>query len=180
MGRSKKYTQFTPVEMYIDPYNTSILWYYIPGFNGYEISNTGIVRSMKHYKKYPFGILIRPRETKDPIDLFTKFYGELTYELSDNNNIRQVITRSELLGLASNNKQKIDGYPRRTIVTDISPRNIRCFVKRKPVISPKDQIHKVEFYYEKDNNSNIQSGEQLNREDKVYIIKPLIFNDGEE
>lgn len=178
MRRSKKNTQYTPVERYIDPYNSNLLWYYIPGFNGYEISNTGIVRSMKHYKKYPFGMLIRPRETNDPMDLFTKLYGELTYELSDNNNERQVITRSELLNLAFSNKIKVNGYPRRTVVTDIGSRNQRCFIKKKKPegISPKEQIHQVQFYYEKDTNVKSDTGES---KEKSYIIKPLIFDDGE-
>ena len=55
----KKISTFVRVENYINPMSQDIWWYYIPGFNGYEISNTGIVRSMKHYKKYPYGILIR-------------------------------------------------------------------------------------------------------------------------
>ena len=181
MRRSKKQTQLIPVQMYIDPSNPNVLWYHIPGFNGYEISNNGIVRSMKHFRKYPFGILIRPRETKDPLDLFTKYYDELTYELSDDYNERQIITRTELLNLAKNNKRKVTGYPRHTATVDISSRNPRRF-RRKPStdISPKDQIHQVQFYYEKDKDLNIQTGEQLNTEkEKLNIIQPLIFYDGE-
>ena len=67
---NKRISQFIPVQNFINPYDQNIWWYYIPGFNGYEISNTGIVRSMKHYKKYPFGILIKPREIKDIRELF--------------------------------------------------------------------------------------------------------------
>lgn len=183
MRRSKKYTQFTPVQQYIDPYNSDLWWYYIPGFNGYEISNTGIVRSMKHFRKYPFGILIRPRETKDPMDLFTKNYGDLTYELSDNNNERQVIRRSELLALASSNPYHVTGYPRRTVVSDVSPRNLRCFIQKKadPGIPLTEKIHQIQFYYEKDTDIKIQTGELINMEkEKYHIIKPLIFKDGDE
>lgn len=174
MGRSMC-AHYTPVERYIDPRNTNILWYYIPGFNGYEISNTGIVRSMKHHRKYPFGILIKPREVKDPIELFTKNFIELTYELSDDYNERHIITRSELLSLAANNKIKVNGYPRLTIIADNSSRNPRCFKKYNKTNnnSLKEQIHQVEFCYEK--NVNVQAGEQLN----TNIIQPLIFNDGE-
>lgn len=166
-----KISNFAPIQNYIDPNNSSILWYYIPGFNGYEISNTGIIRSMKHYKKYPFGMLIRPREVNDPIELFTKQFNDLTYELSDNNNKRQIMKRSTLLNLAINNQYHVQGYPRTTIVTDIAPRNIRCFIQREEDISSiKNKVHQVQFYYEK-----INTDEQNNTKDKSSIIKPLIF-----
>ena len=161
----KKISQFVRVENYINPMSQDIWWYYIPGFNGYEISNTGIVRSMKHYKKYPYGILIRPKEISDPLELFTKVFPELTYELSDNNNERKVIKRSELQYLASSNQYQIQGYPRRTIITDISPRNMRCFIQKQCETTPlTEQVHQVQFYYKKDTN----------------IIKPLIFERSED
>ena len=169
----KKASEFTRVEHYISPVSQDIWWYYIPGFNGYEISNTGIVRSMKHYKKYPYGILIKPREVSDPLELFTKSFCELTYELSDNNNERKTIKRSELQYLAASSQNKVQGYPRRTIVTDISPRNMRCFIQRKYDKVPlTEQIHQVQFYYEKDNNIN-------NGDSQSPIIKPLIFERSE-
>lgn len=176
--RKKKYTQFTPIQNYINPYDTTIWWYYIPGFNGYEISNTGIVRSMKHYRKYPFGILIRPKETNDPIDLFTKYYEDLSYELSDNNNERRVMKRSELLYMASKNPYHVQGYPRRTVVTNIAPRNQRCFVQKKidPGVSIDEKLHQIQFYYEKDTDIKINNGELINMEkEQSPIIKPLIF-----
>lgn len=55
------------------------LWYYIPGFNGYEVSNDGYVRSMKHWRKYPYGILIKPKSINN---------GEAIFELSNDNNER--------------------------------------------------------------------------------------------
>lgn len=162
----KRISKFIPVERYINPLSQDILWYYIPGFNGYEISNTGIVRSMKHYKKYPYGILIRPREVSDPLELFTKVFDDLIYELSDNNNKRQVVRRSELQYLASTNPYYIQGYPRKTIVTDIASRNIKCFIQRQYDNVPlTEQIHQVQFYYEKDNDVK---------------IKPLIFERTED
>lgn len=178
--KPKRLYTFVPVQQYIDPYTSDLWWYYIPGFNGYEISNTGIVRSMKHFRKYPFGILIRPREVSNPLDLFTKSYDDLTYELSDNNNERQVIKRSTLLYLASSNPYHVQGYPRRTIVTDIAPRNLRCFIQKKidtgtPLT---ESIHKVQFYYEKDTDVKISTGELVNMEkEKSHIIQPLIFDE---
>ena len=178
----KKTTKFAPVQNYIDPNSSDLWWYYIPGFNGYEISNTGIVRSMKHFRKYPFGILIKPREIDNPIDLFTKQYIELTYELSDNNNERQIIKRSELLSLASSNTHQVQGYPRRTIVSDTGSRNLRCFVKKKSDLSTPltEKVHQVQFYYEQDKNIKVDTEETINIEkENSHIIRPLIFNDGE-
>ena len=80
-----------------------------------------------------------------------------------------------------NNKYRVNGYPRQTIITDNSSRNLRCFKKNiNTGNSLKDQIHQVEFCYENNKNSNIQTGELINRDEKSYIIKPLIFNDGEK
>ena len=96
---------------------------------------------------------------------FTKVFPELTYELSDNNNERKVIKRSELQYLASSNQYQIQGYPRRTIITDISPRNMRCFIQKQCETTPlTEQVHQVQFYYKKDTN----------------IIKPLIFERSED
>jgi len=48
-----------PIENAIDIYNPNILWADLsPQYPGYQLSNTGIIRSMKFYKKYPFGILL--------------------------------------------------------------------------------------------------------------------------
>ena len=50
-----------PIESVININNPSISWAEIsPTYNGYQISNTGLIRSMKFYKKYPYGILISP------------------------------------------------------------------------------------------------------------------------
>lgn len=162
----KDVTNFAPVQNYINIYDSNILWYYIPGFNGYEISSTGIVRSMKHFRKYPYGMIIRPKEIKDPIELFVNNYPELTYVLSDNNNERQVVTRTELINLARNNHNKVYGYPRKTIVTDIGSRNIVLLKPPKPKseIPLTEQIHEVQFYYKENSN----------------IIQPLIFERTED
>ena len=68
---------------------------------------------MKHYMKYPYGILVKPvNGSKDPI-----------FEISDDNNKRKRKKLSELMNLAISNSNKVSGYPRATIVTDINSRN---------------------------------------------------------
>jgi hypothetical protein len=153
---------YSPVQNYINPYDMNIWWYYIPGFNGYEISNTGIVRSMKHFKKYPFGMIIKPKEVVDVLQLFTEQYDDLTYELSDNYNRRQTIKRSEIINLALNNKFPIAGYPRKTMFTDVSSRNLKCFFPLPP--QQPQEYYQVQFYHEEDNNIK-----------NTEVIKPIIF-----
>ena len=54
-----------PIESVINIYDTSIVWADLgPDYKGYQISNTGLVRSMKFFKKYPFGILLEPDNGK--------------------------------------------------------------------------------------------------------------------
>lgn len=116
-------------------------WYYIPGFNGYEVSNDGFIRSMKHYKKYPFGILIQPRKHKNGT---IKYPEDPIYELSNNDNERVCLKLSQIMNLALNNIYQITGYPRRTCVTDISPRNQRIFVKKN--LQNQSQFDKTLFF----------------------------------
>ena len=56
----KQRRKFNDVKYFLDIYDQNRLWYFIPqpGFNGYEVSNDGYVRSIKYYMKYPYGILI--------------------------------------------------------------------------------------------------------------------------
>lgn len=49
-----------PIETVVDIRDMSIRWADMLPYNGYQISTTGLVRSMKFYKKYPYGILITP------------------------------------------------------------------------------------------------------------------------
>ena len=116
--------KFIALESVLDIYDTRRVWYYIPGFNGYELSNDGYIRSLKHYKRYPFGILIRaklnPKDGNDPI-----------FELSNNNNERINISRSQIFNLVKENKRQITGYPRLTVVTDYQSRNPRELVHKK-------------------------------------------------
>lgn len=130
--------KYTPVETIIDPYDVNIVWYYIPGFNGYEISNTNIVRSMKHFKKYPFGILIHPVSgTGD----------NTTFEITNDNNERVRITVGELSSLAHNNKNVVSGYPRRTYISDNHSRNK---VINKHISNPGANYHYAKFTIIKD------------------------------
>lgn len=108
---------FTPIDIVINIFDPNILWFDIPGYRGYEVSTLGHIRSMKHFKKYPYGILIKPTSIADPKDPI--------YELSDNNNNRVRIHYSEIAKLANSNRN----YPRSTMSTDYMSRN--KFVKNE-------------------------------------------------
>lgn len=126
---------YTPVESVIDINDDNILWSYIPGFNGYEVSNNGYLRSMKHFRKYPYGILICP-VNRAP-------YGDSCdpmFELSNDNNERVKIRLSQLIMLAANNKYSVSGYPRHTYISDCHSRNDRHFVNK--YIPPVDNTAK--------------------------------------
>ena len=87
-----KYTKFTPIQCILNIYDTNRVWLAIPGYNGYEISNDNIVRSMKHFKKYPYGIQIQPanKDVADPV-----------YTMSNNDNKRVNVKLSEILALVA-------------------------------------------------------------------------------
>lgn len=155
--------KFTLVEEVLN-INDNRLWYYIPNYNGYEISNDNYIRSMKHYKKYPYGLLIQPKknnkgEISNPSDPI--------YTLSNNQNERVDIPLSQIIQLAQNNPYHITGYPRTTCTVDISSRNQRCFIKNK---TPKPQsdktIHTTKF-------TIISSGEIIGR--KKERIPDYVF-----
>ena len=124
--RSKRYTA---VEDVLNV-NDNRLWYYIPSFRGYEISNDGYVRSMKNFKKFPFGILIKPAtkgKNDDPI-----------FELVTDSCIKVKIKRSQLLELARKNPYGVAGYPRTTCTTDRFSRNMGIFSKKPINVPPID------------------------------------------
>lgn len=180
MNDSRRYI---PVEAVL-PIYCDRLWYYIPGFNGYEISNDGYVRSMKHYRAYPFGILIQPKKDKDGNIIDPE---DPIFELSDNNNERHAIHRSQLIYLSKNNKLIVNGYPRSTIITDRSSRNDRHFVVRKgkgdqDLKLPntnynKDTTHYVKFTIVQDTKQAFNS--TLTRSKLICPIKPLDPSKGE-
>lgn len=109
--------QFTPIEDVLNIFDNTRYWLYIPGFNGYEVSNDGYVRSMKHYVKYPCGILIKP------VNIKSKDSCDPLYELSDDNNKRQRIHLSDIMQLAIKSQYSIGGYPRATMSTYSGSRN---------------------------------------------------------
>lgn len=103
---------YTPVEAVLNPYEPR-KWYWLKDFNGYEISEDGYLRSMKHHRKYPYGIMITPKiKGEDP-----------TFELSNNQNERVTVKRSELMKMAFENHIGVSGYPRSTMMTDHWSRN---------------------------------------------------------
>ena len=128
-------SKFIPVESVLNPYEPRY-WYYLEGYNGYELSNDYYLRSMKHYKAYPCGILIRPKiQGEDPV-----------FTLSDNNNNRVDVHLSTLIKIANNPVRGVSGYPRSTTVTDCSSRNDRHFVKKKKALPPLDnEPHYAKF-----------------------------------
>ena len=132
-------TKFIPVEAVLNIYEAR-WWMYIEGFNGYELSQEPngycYLRSMKHYKKYPYGILIRPKtQGEDPV-----------FTLSNNNNERVDVHLSELLKIAKNPTRAVSEYPRPTITTDNTSRNDRHFVKKKNTLPPLDnEPHYAKF-----------------------------------
>lgn len=113
-------SNFTPVEEVLNIYDMNRVWYPVYGYNGYEVSNDKIVRSMKHYKKYPYGLLIKPIKDTD------------NYVLSDDNNCRKTLSVEEIYQLGITNPfNKSSNYPRPTAMTDGNPRNDRHFIKKE-------------------------------------------------
>lgn len=110
--------RYIPVEDVLNIFDENRLWYYIPSFNGYEVSNDGYLRSMKHYKKYPYGIIIRSIDRDS-----YKGSCDPLYEISDDDNNRHRIRMSQLVYLAATNQFSVRGYPRHTIITSDSSRN---------------------------------------------------------
>ena len=170
------YSKYTPVESCLDIYDSNRLWYYIPGFNGYEVSNDGYVRSMKHYHKYPYGILIVPKKNKKGE---IKCPQDVIFEISDNNNERQLIHLSQLIYLAKTNPYGVAGYPRCTIITDTSSRNDRKFIKskNKMKIPPIDKDwHYAKFTIIEDGKSTLN----MTKKDYNEIICPLVAIKGDQ
>ena len=129
---------FILVEEVMDIHDSSRYWMYIPGFNGYEISNDYYVRSIKHWKKYPFGILLQPRKNKSDT--------EPVYSMSNDNNERVSLPLSEIYRLAMSVANCTPGYPRRTIETNKGSRNQKCTIKRPTKQNDnKNTVHKVSF-----------------------------------
>ena len=124
------------VEDVLNIHDPNRVWLYIPGFNGYEISNDGYIRSIKHWRKYPFGILIQPRSNKKDT--------EPIYNITNDNNERVNISYSEIYRLAHSVTNITPGYPRKTIETNVGSRNQKCTIKRPPK-QVDNTVHSVRF-----------------------------------
>lgn len=131
--------KFTPVQSVMNVYDQSVLWYGIEGYRGYEVSTTHLIRSMKHFNKYPFGILIKPKKDRDGNIIHPE---DPIYELSDNNNERQTLSLSQILYIVNNTPDQ-PGYPRYTIVTNQASRTQRAFTRK----SPKHSLDNNEIIY---------------------------------
>lgn len=156
----KKRRGFIKVEDVIDPSDPNIWWNYIPGFNGYELSNTYLVRSMKHYRTSPFGIIIQPKENKNKEDP--------TYELSNTNGERVAIRLSQLIYLVHSNHFTIPNYPRKTYQTDISARNKRY------LISPPKESKPKQVNYDLDRKRYPKREVKQSKDDTFYEGLPRI------
>lgn len=73
---------------------------------------------MKHYRKHPYGILVKPVQ-REPY----KSSSDPLYELSDNNNKRQRIRYSQIAMLANQNPYEVASYPRHTMLANTASRN---------------------------------------------------------
>lgn len=134
-----KYSKFTLVEHVMDVFDENRVWFYIPNYNGYELSNDGYIRSMKHWRKYPFGLIIRPDKNG-------------YYELSNNQNKRVKVKMEEILELIKNNPYHVTGYPRKTYMVDRSSRNQAYFIKDKqPKPQPDNTVKHAKFTIIKEN-----------------------------
>lgn len=127
--------KYTPVECVLNIYEPR-KWFYISGWNGYEISNDGYLRSMKHFRKYPFGILIKPVEVGSDGAIFV---------LSNDQNERIRININDLFKLAKESSTIVSGYPRDTIVSDVSSRNKYAFLTKAKPKNNLDEIHHTNF-----------------------------------
>ena len=91
-------------------YDDNRQWICINGYNGYEYSNDGLLRSMKNFKVNPTGKLIKKYRDK-------KGYY---FILSDNSNERKKVYEDEIRYIIANDKIP---RVRRTYETDIDSRN---------------------------------------------------------
>lgn len=156
----KKISKPIPVESVFDLRTDSQMWYNIPGYNGYEISNQGYIRSMKNFRRYPYGMLIRPIKDKK---------GNNYFELSDDFNHRKKLSIQEIWNLAMNNPYKNNSYPRSTWITDSRSRNPLAFSHSRTDSKPikQETYSYVEFPIIKDIDNDIQI---RNFKSPIYFI----------
>lgn len=131
-------------------YDDNRRWICINGYNGYEYSNDGLLRSMKNFKVNPTGKLLKKYKNK-------KGYY---YILSDNNNQRKKVYEQEIIDII--NSDKVPRI-RRTYETDIDARN-RIFTKPR---TSKQKINLNKYV-------GIPKFTIIDKEEPK-IIEPLIF-----
>ena len=113
-----------PVDYIWDPTTDDQLWFRIPNFNGYEISDYLNIRSMKMFNKYPFGVLLKYTVTKDG----------------------QKISERDIINLAFYTNPSITsyGYPKKTYQAEKTSRNFRMWINQDPILTAdKDGLQKV-------------------------------------
>ena len=108
-------------------YNDNRIWQCIKGYNGYEYSNDGLLRSMKNFNVNPMGKLLKRYHDK-------KGYY---YMLSDNNNDRKKVYETEIMYILQTDQNPI---LRRTYETDIGSRN-RLVYRPKQKINLNNIVH---------------------------------------
>lgn len=149
-----------PVDYIWDPATDDQLWFRIPNFNGYEISDYLNIRSMKMFNKYPFGVLLKYTVTKD---------GQKIYELTDIDNMRIKISERDIINLAFYTNPSITsyGYPKKTYQAEKTSRNFRMWINQDPVLTAyKDGLQKVSV--------------PLNKQEETAMARFTVTDDPEE
>ena len=124
-----------PTENVVNIYDESILWYKIPGFPSYEISNNGYLRSFKSAYKYPYGTILN----------YYHKNGNY-FILTDKNNSRYKLTVDDIWNIINKSTEKeppVFGYQ----VMVINPRNQRfMLLPNKPNDDPELEAKRVKSY----------------------------------
>ena len=105
------------------------MWYMIDGFNGYEINESGDVRSMKMMWKNPGHLLKKDK------------YG--CYTLSNNNNERVRISSQELLDIVFNSGKEL--VPRPDNAVYLGGRNKKFYYDEGVYHNPNSDKVKIDF-----------------------------------
>ena len=109
-----------------------MLWYMIEGFNGYEINEEGVVRSMKMMNAKP----------GHQIKIYTDDGPEPYYILSNNFNKRVRVTRKKLLDIVFHSGLPLK--PRKEEAIYLGSRN-KHFYFDEGIYPKDDNNHKMDF-----------------------------------
>lgn len=117
------------------------IWYDIPGYNGYQISNFYFIRSFKYSNIYPYGILVSPKRSKEK-DIYNPIHymgsienrENVIYELSDNDNMRIELSMQEIINMSI--RPGVPAYRTcYTIPKTRSSRNKRLGINQDPILT---------------------------------------------